>query len=317
MTEIENLLLDNKWEEVCNLVKSVKLPKIAIPTYLNRENNSIRQLAKELGSDTEILLFVYDFDLDNYQEYTNLDNVKIITVPLNEIEYRGITPKRKFILNYFNERKEDKIFLLGDDISPMIYRAEFKKEGEKLKPRIKCNLIDCLKVMAYLSEMPNYKDFGIFSFYRLAWIKFCSKPVKLDVRPAGGVLLNLQQLRNYSINYDTNFKTGEDCDIALTCYANGLKCFCISNLASDFTIKAGSKQSLAGTLQDWKNDWYKLFVKHKGFLDLINYDDLDTLKYKEHHRKIYSNDNSFKDEEHKKRWEYAKNRSRENSQNHP
>ena len=48
-----------------------------------------------------------------------------------------------------------------------------------------------------------------------------------------------------------------------------------------------------------------MFIKWEGFLDLKDFPS-ENYKIKENYTKIYKNDRSFKDEDHKKRWEIAK-----------
>lgn len=298
-------LLNNNWEEACKLVSGVALPVFVIPTYKNRKGVTIRKLAEAYPTG-KFILFVYEDDLDNYQEYLDLGNVSIVPISLDTLAYRGITPKRKFIVDYLNSQNYNHAIMLDDDIEPICLRADKKNEltGEMGKFH-DASLFDSLKLIRSLVETDN---FGVLSLYRTAWIRFWNKPIKNEVRAANIVWLNLEKFRLHNINYDLSLKTGEDCDLTLQCWDNKLSCYTLSMCSPKFSIVSGGSNSVSATLIKWKYDWYRLFAKWQGFLDLKNYDDFDTLKYKENHHRIYKGNKEFKDEDHKKRWLYTINK---------
>lgn len=88
-------------------------------------------------------------------------------------------------------------------------------------------------------------------------------------------------------------------------FSNNVNTYCLTFLANVQTIRSGGANSTCGSREDWRKDWIKMFVKWKGFLDLKDFPSED-YKIKENYKKIYANDQSFKDEEHEHRYELAK-----------
>ena len=303
MSVLERLIIQDRFDEVEKLVEGVDLPSVVIPSYKNREKCNIKNLV-ESSPTTKFMIFVYEDDLENYQQYLKYQNVELVIVPLDKIEYRGITPKRKFIINYLLERDYHKIIMLDDDTSTMFNRT-IEQEGKRAGKKVPIDIWLSFKILIKSLEGIEY---GIGGFYRDDFINFWSrkKILKLDLRATNAILINLDKFKEHNINYDTNFKTGEDCDIILQLYSKNVNTYCLAFLANTFTIKSGGKGSVSGTIDEWRKDWVKLFIKWKGFLDLKNFPESDKFKYKENHRKIYANDRSFKNEEHKHRYELAK-----------
>lgn len=273
MSELEKLILEDRFNEVEKLVEGVELPSVVIPSYKNREKCNIKNLV-ESSPTTKFMIFVYEDDLDNYQEYLKYQNVELVSVPLDKIEYRGITPKRKFIINYLLERDYHKIIMLDDDTSTVFNRTT-KQEGKRAGKKVPVNF----------------------------WTR--KEILRLYTKPLNAILINLDKLAEYKLNYDPQFKTGEDCDIVLQLFSNNVNTYCLTFLANVQTIRSGGANSTCGSREDWRKDWIKMFAKWKGFLDLKDFPSED-YKIKENYKKIYANDRSFKNEEHKHRYELAK-----------
>lgn len=302
MSVLEKLILEDRFNEVEKLVEGVELPSIVIPSYKNREKCNIKNLV-ESSPTTKFMIFVYVDDLDNYQEYLKYQNVELVSVPLDKIEYRGITSKRKFIINYLLERDYHKIIMLDDDTSTVFNRTT-KQEGKRAGKKVPVDIWTSFKVLIKALEGIDY---GIGGFYRDDFVNFWTRKeiLRLYTKPLNAILINLDKLAEYKLNYDPQFKTGEDCDIVLQLFSNNINTYCLTFLANVQTIRSGGANSTCGSREDWRKDWIKMFVKWKGFLDLKDFPSED-YKIKENYKKIYANDQSFKDEEHEHRYELAK-----------
>lgn len=302
MSVLERLIIQDRFDEVEKLVEGIELPSVVIPSYKNREKCNIKNLVESLPT-TKFMIFVYEDDLDNYQGYLKYKNVELVSVPLDKIEYRGITPKRKFIINYLLERDYYKIIMLDDDTSTMFNRT-IEQEGKRAGKKVPIDIWLSFKILIKALEGVEY---GIGGFYRDDFVNFWTrkKILRLFTKPLNAILINLDKFKKFNINYDTQFKTGEDCDIVLQLFSNNINTYCLPFLANTQTIRSGGANSTCGSREDWTKDWIKMFIKWEGFLDLKDFPS-ENYKIKENYTKIYKNDRSFKDEDHKKRWEIAK-----------
>lgn len=304
MTELEKRIIEDNFEGIEELVQDIELPIIAIPSYKNRKKSNIHNLVSSLPN-VRFYLFVYSDDIDNYQEYQQYSNLDIIVINPNKLLYKGITAKRHYIIQYFNAMNVDKFIMLDDDTNTQFNRT-IKQEGKRTGRRTKVDIWLAFKILIKLLEG---KEYGIAGFYRDSFINFWNRKevLKLDVRITNAIIINLESLRLHKINYDLDFKAGEDCDIIYQCYANNLPCYCLPFIANTFTITSGSKQSTIGTINEWRQDWIRLFAKWKGFIDLVDYPDKSEFKYKELNKNITSNDPKFKDKAHEERWKLVYN----------
>lgn len=302
MSVLERLIIQDRFDEVEKLVEGIELPSVVIPSYKNREKCNIKNLV-ESSPTTKFMIFVYEDDLENYQQYLKYKNVELVSVPLDKIEYRGITPNRKFIINYLLERDYHKIIMLDDDTSTMFNRT-IEQEGKRAGKKVPIDIWLSFKILIKALEGVEY---GIGGFYRDDFVNFWTrkKILRLFTKLLNAILINLDKFKKFNINYDTQFKTGEDCDIVLQLFSNNINTYCLPFLANTQTIRSGGANSTCGSREDWTKDWIKMFIKWEGFLDLKDFPS-ENYKIKENYTKIYKNDRSFKDEDHKKRWEIAK-----------
>lgn len=143
------------------------------------------------------MIFVYVDDLDNYQEYLKYQNVELVRVPLDKIEYRGITPKRKFIINYLLERDYHKIIMLDDDTSTMFNRT-IEQEGKRAGKKVPVDIWISFKVLIKALEGIDY---GIGGFYRDDFVNFWTRKeiLRLYTKPLNAILINLDKLAEYKL----------------------------------------------------------------------------------------------------------------------
>lgn len=282
------------------IVHEDELPPVFIPSYKNRKGTIINRL-DEIPS--EVHLFIYDDDRENYPE-TFSDNVIVHEISKKDfeemnLEWRGICPKREYMLEFAKRNNIPKIIMLDDDISFDVWYADKARTTSVSNTKAKCSIWDGFRLLLRLAEKENWGVLG-FTMCELRCSHYNLKKIlNENAYPCGAVVLNVEKLSD--IHYSQTFGKFmmEDLSIDIECLKRNLKI-----LVSDFMyfktlISTGGKNSIASNKNVAYKSMLNSYIEYRDFM-FLKISKKGELRVAINHKNIYNNISIINDEFHEK-----------------
>jgi len=285
---LEELILSGNISKALELVHNDQLPPVFVPSYKNRKGTFIDKMDQ---IPSEVHLFIYDDDRDNYPE-SFPENVNVHIIHKTE-NWKGIPSKRKYMLDYAIKTNIQKYIQLDDDY---LFYCKYPVKTENGNILETCSLWDMLRLLNRLTE--GFSNVAIAGFRNGAkkykW-KNIFKP-RL-VQCACCVLTFTDVIKNAGVNYCDDTYGGEDTQFSLDCYLAGLKV-----LNTDFGpdcypgIPEGGKNSVASGVEKQNGFGMYFYERYKGFAKFVTDFKHNRFWGAINWNNIKKNDNSYNEE---------------------
>lgn len=252
---LEELILNHKVKEALELVHNDKLPPVFIPSYKNRKGTIIPNLGDIPG---EVHLFIYEDDRHNYPE-SFPGNVTVHEIRKEEfdsmgLEWRGIGPKREYMLEFAKQSNFKHIIMIDDDRSFDVWYADQPRTTSVSNTKKKGSIWDAFKLA--LKLVNDYDNWGIVGLAHAeincahyTW----KKVLKFPAHSVAALMLNVETLKD--VHYSQKFgKTIlEDLSLDVECYKRDIKTFELPFIASfdnDKSLSMFGNNTISSTKED-------------------------------------------------------------------
>lgn len=225
---------------------------IYIPTYNNRYSDMLNY-ANTLSDlcDVYIVFSNNDEKLDSYNNYNWNDKIQKVYC-----DAKTIGEKRQFTLDFLYNRKYKYAIQIEDDIKT--YASEIndstKRTTSDSYARAKISL-ETMIIKMLKTAIEHNAAFVSPSFpFSLGFSKPNTMSINKSLNFGQFNMIDIEQLNNYNIKYDTRENVHDDIDLVLQMLQNGLTCITLkdvafevigsSSLLENSTICNGDKQDI-------------------------------------------------------------------------